>query len=134
MPPPLLTGQSDYGSVLSAYTSDVEALYALIKTYSEGECLVFASRVHELKGWPVIALNDPAGGRPLPVHYANKLPNGAKVDARGRYAHGLDVFIHLFHKVEKPIWTDFCAFSLSGEDRTAVDVLLTSVWGQALLA
>ncbi|WP_035016960.1 hypothetical protein [Caulobacter vibrioides] len=114
------------------FTSNPAALRRLVVRYTQGECAVLATRIRELTGWPIVHLLDPPS-RVLPLHYANRRPDGGLVDITGRYPRGLDVLATAGHDCASPIWMSGPSFSLDRNDRRRANTVLDSPWGLYLV-
>lgn len=58
---------------------------ALEERFTEGECDLLSDALHEVTGWPVVAVGDGDGGVAGWVHAGVRMPSGDILDARGAH-------------------------------------------------
>lgn len=95
---------------------------ALEERFTEGECDLLSDALHELTGWPVVAVGDGDGGVVGWVHAGVRMPSGDILDARG--AHDpliwLDDWAH---------FVDAYGEDLEGYDAENVEVSTAELYG-----
>lgn len=95
---------------------------ALEERFTEGECDLLSDALHELTGWPVVAVGDGDGGVVGWVHAGVRMPSGDILDARG--AHDpltwLDDWAH---------FVDAYGEHLEGYDAENVEVSAAEIYG-----
>jgi len=124
--------------IVAQFGDDPKKARGEIEYYTQGACAVLAGRIYTLTGWPVVSLNNPEDGHFLSVHYLNKRPDGAYVDAHGVCGTGLYGLIALRHNVAKPQWViSKGSYSLDGEiedvEEERVAAFLASPWMMAVI-
>lgn len=58
---------------------------ALEERFTKGECDLLSDALHEVTGWPVVAVGDGEGGVVGWVHAGVRMPSGDILDARGAH-------------------------------------------------
>lgn len=73
-------------TVNGPHTSEASPLcLALEERFTEGECDLLSDALHEVTGWPVVAVGDGDGGVVGWVHAGVRMPSGDILDARGAH-------------------------------------------------
>lgn len=119
--------------VIADHGGDVEATREQIHRYTTGECMVLATRVFEITGWSIVAIQDGGG---LPIHYLNRRPDGTYIDAHGQFPDVIKSLITHRHEVATPIWkrlSDDMLLSMDDEMRREVDAFLDGAWMSAVI-
>ena len=124
--------------VVDQFGDDPRTARGEIEYYTQGACAVLAGRIYTLTGWPVVSLKNPDDGHILPVHYVNKRPDGAYVDAHGVCGTGLRCLIAMRHNVANPEWVvsqGSCGLDGENEDEEEerVAAFLASPWMMAVI-
>ena len=106
-------------------TSGASALCpALEERFTEGECDLLSDALHEITGWPVVAVGDGDGDGGVVgwVHAGVRMPSGDILDARG--AHDPLTWLD-----DWAPFVDACGEDLEGYDAERVEVSSAEIYG-----
>ncbi|MBF0724044.1 hypothetical protein [Sanguibacter inulinus] len=94
----------------------------LEERFTEGECDLLSDALHEVTGWPVVAVGDGDGGVVGWVHAGVRMPSGDILDARG--AHGPLTWLD-----DWAPFVDAYGEDLEGYDAEIVEVYSAEIYG-----